>query len=598
MIKELLNNFGKYFEDEKVVLSSYKLQNGIYYLFSKDGNLINKLEVSKDTDNSSSIYQYFKVRDFYSNYIDSNKAVENSVKEKYDNIEYSMNKKICSNNHLTLFFKNKFVQGISGKINDKDAVPVQIFKNGINEYFKSLANLGENSKKGEKEIIENITNIISEKEDIYSNKDNLQNSFDKVIDDLKSKEDIKYDIWIKVFTEASIEEYEKASNKYIALKLFNKNDNNVVINNEIYGINNYNFGLNSKKPFLELKSTPYKIGLIGSDEIRKTRNLYTWLLKNCSVKNYTLIPVDFDFKTDLYEKREIDNKSVYLMRVINDNGNAKVEDFEIIPRYSTKIRRFECDNYINNKLNLDNIYINTEFINELESFVSEIWFSKYLIQSYYNFKDSVSKAKIQEWKKNVLKRYSKIFRELFLKEDPTLFKQNLDKIASEITICMLKDEISKKQYFNASKSMCLWIALDSYFQDKEMNLNMKINNTIEKAKEIAKNSGTINDDKLYYFLVGQVTYYLVSLSRASSLKQDIIEPIIKSNNILKLKSSLQFLHNKYKHEIYLKNEKFNNIFSQILLNEPDESVKENTDMILSGILSKNIFFESIKEEEN
>ncbi len=37
MIYDLINSFGKYFEDEEVVLDNYILQNGIYILFKKDG---------------------------------------------------------------------------------------------------------------------------------------------------------------------------------------------------------------------------------------------------------------------------------------------------------------------------------------------------------------------------------------------------------------------------------------------------------------------------------------------------------------------------------------------------------------------------------
>lgn len=37
MIFDLINSYRKYFEDEKIVLDSYHLQNGIYVLFKKDG---------------------------------------------------------------------------------------------------------------------------------------------------------------------------------------------------------------------------------------------------------------------------------------------------------------------------------------------------------------------------------------------------------------------------------------------------------------------------------------------------------------------------------------------------------------------------------
>lgn len=183
MIFDLMNTFDKYFKDEKVVLDSYRLQNGIYVLFKKDGT--NKiLEVDKDTASTTSLYEYFKVRDFYSNYMDSNKALDTTYKEKIDGKEYSMLKKICSNNHYTLFFKNRFVEGM---IKDpKEAIPITIFQKGIDKYFESMIALGKNDKKTEI-ILDRIKDHIATDEEILENREILKQKFIETIDLLKKK---------------------------------------------------------------------------------------------------------------------------------------------------------------------------------------------------------------------------------------------------------------------------------------------------------------------------------------------------------------------------------------------------------------------------
>ena len=68
-----------------------------------------------------------------------------------------------------------------------------------------------------------------------------------------------------------IDEYKRVSGIYVKTKLFNTNDNNLELNGKTYGSNNYNYGLNSKKPYLELKSTNYKVGsyvkVVNGDKI-------------------------------------------------------------------------------------------------------------------------------------------------------------------------------------------------------------------------------------------------------------------------------------------------------------------------------------------
>ena len=54
----------------------------------------------------------------------------------------------------------------------------------------------------------------------------------------------------------------------------------------------------------------------------------------------------------------------------------------------------------------------------------------------------------------------------------------------------------------------------------------------------------------------------------------------------------QFLYKKYNYEIYLKYPKFNNVLSQLLLQEPEEKVKDNKDVLLAGLLANNLFYQS------
>lgn len=594
MVFDLLNSYRKYFEDEKIVLDSYHLQNGIYILFKKDGSH-EILEVNKDTNNTTSLYEYFKIRDFYSNYIDSNKALDTTYKEKRDGKEYSMLKKICSNNHYTLFFKNRFVEGL---IKDpKEAIPVDIFLKGIDKYFASMIELGKNDKNTEI-ILENIKNNISTDEEILNNQQIIKDKFLETVEIIKEKELTK-DTWIKIFLEADISEYEKASLKYTYLKIFNKNDENKLKDEKIYGINNYNFGYTTgKKPFMELKSTPYKVAsMMSLEDIKAIRNMYIWLLKNVTNKDFIKIPLDFKFEG--LSDQKINGRPIYLLSVKNDNGTAKIEDFDFIPFYSETIKTFKCSNYFNTKFDLEESEFVTKDIYELENKVSKIWFSNSLRESYYSFKEIVSKrTMVASWKKEILKQNAKIFFEFFHKANSRPLKQNLDKIAFNICYNTLLDEYKDAKIYNSIKAMNLWIAFDEYLGG---DFKMIKNDIYLKSKEVVLNSGKIESDEMYFFMVGQVAKYILSKSKANTKTQSMIDPLMKAGKQEKIVSVILQMRDKYGYDLMLNNKKFDNILKQILTDEVEKDIVKNRKYILAGFLEDNLFYiksEDKSKEEN
>lgn len=599
MIYDLLNKYGKYFKNLDVVLDNYRLKNGIYYKFNQDGTF-EKLWVEKDTNQNTELYQYFKIRDLYSNYIDSNKAIPTQTEIMYQEKKCNMLKKICSNNPYTLFFKNKYLEDLCSKEANKEALPTWIFEKGIDKYYSSLVEMITMPKKEDEMIMEQLKGNYLLAEQIMEQKAPMLKAFYTVIEDLKAEEMPK-EIWIRIFLDKTEEDYEKASNLYIMLNIFNNNHGNKTIDGEIFGINNYNFGANSKKPYLELKTTSYKIASrVDLETINVIKNLYLWLLQNGTTKTFVTLPQNYDFCTDNEKEDTIRNQNIFLLKAINDNGRVKVLDYDSISNYSTKIKDFHCENYLESKyswmqpLYTDNIY-------RLEWIVNNIWITNnmksernVLRESYYKEKEKENKSKQVGWKKMFLEKYSAIFLNLFRKENAKPFQNKLQAIGCEVVENTLIDDMKDGgcyQISNAVNAMNLWIALDLYFMIKGGNLKMKIDDVKKRASDIVLKDQEIMADDEYYYLAGQVAYYLLSKSEAGKLTQDVTEPFVKSGNIKKLKKELEYLYNKYKHAIYLKDRKFNHVFSELMLKEPESNVKENKPMILAGMLSNNLFFQ-------
>lgn len=596
MTYDLINSFKEYFKDNKVVLDSYKMDDGYYYLVKNDGTL-KRLIMKKNDPDDYELYKYLKTRDFYSKYLNSNKALDTGYTEIVGKEKYSMLKKICSNNIYTLFFKNKFVLGLCNEQAIKDAVPTDIFEKGINKYYESLQKLG--AKKEEKIILDECY----KSEEIENQKSNMISAFRKVYEDFSKEDKPKDGTWIKIFLEAEEDEYRRVGNIYFSLKLFNTNDSNVKVEDKVYGVNNYNYGLNSKKPYLELKTTPYKISsLISKDEISILNNIYIWLYSNGVSENVLKLPNDWKFKGIPQEKDEINNKNMYLIKVAGNNGVARVDDFEYITNFSTEIRPFKCKDYIRKEgkeFKTTNIY-------GLEWYTNNTWIANnpknernYLRESYYDYESRIAKSMLSNWKKDILKTYSNVFLELFQKQGKGNFIKKIDEIAIKIVENTLIEELEKNKTYIYAPLNCmnLWIAFKTYFKEEGEDEEMKINHIQEDCLEIYMKNGKIENDEQYYYFAGQVAFYLLNKSKASKLTQDVTGPFIKATSLKKLKDELKYLYEKYNYDIYLNSPKFNNILSQLLLQEPESGVKENKDVILAGMLANNIFYTK-KEMEN
>ena len=596
MTYDLLKAFKEYFKDDKVVLDTYKLNDGFYYVIDKDGTF-EKLEVLKGESDDYELEKYIKIRDFYSKYLNSNKAIDTTYTEEIDGKKYNMLKKICSNNIYTLFFKNKMVQGLCNKEATKDAVPVDVFIKGIEKYYDSLMKLGDK----EKEKI--LLNEKYKEEEIEENKEKMLKAFSIVYEDLKDK-DMPKETWIKIFLKKDIEEYKRVSDIYFKIKLFNTTDNNVKVNENVYGANNYNFGLNSKKPYLELKSTPFKVGsLIDNEEIDIMNKMYIWLYNNGVSSNLVKLPTDWKFHGIPKDDEKIEDKDTYILKVAGNNGVARIDDFRYTSHYNIKIKPFKCKNYLDKeKL----ITFDTENIYELIKYTSNIWFSEnenstrnYIRDAYYDYDLKISKSMLANWKKELLKRYSDVFFELFEEEKPDNFIKQIDNIAVEIVTNMFIDGLKQKKTYigNARKAFNLWIAYKEYFNKESEEQKMKRNDIYEQCEKIVKEKGKIETDEQYYFLAGQVAYYYLTRSKASKLTQDVTEPIVRSRTVEKLKDELKFLFKTYGYDVFLVFPKLGNIYSQLMSQTPEGKVKDYSDMLLAGLLANNLFYNEKEKKE-
>ena len=101
-----------------------------------------------------------------------------------------------------------------------------------------------------------------------------------------------------------------------------------------------------------------------------------------------------------------------------------------------------------------------------------------------------------------------------------------------------------------------------------------------------------NDDE-YYYAVGQISRYILELSRAAKKSLDMVKPILTVRDDKMLKKRVALLAKKYDYAIEMKYARAMELLGKVLTYMPDETANEV--MIMAGYVDKNILFMSKKK---
>lgn len=577
-LSEMLENTG---EMDSIVIEQYNMKNGLYIKLDKTGSITDSLVINKDIGILSESYKWFKERDYYSKLIEMNKPVDSK-------------KKIHSNNMYTMFIKCINLP----EVGDSTALSYEDFSEVVNGYYQKL---NREYDKREKEILGlfNIEKIDYEESEVYKNL--LINSIEKIVAFIKGldkESGFSNKEYVKVFIESDensaedINNYIRESNRYFLPKVFNNNKENVLIGNDIYGLSNENMGLNSKKPYLEMKNTkfkvPYRVPL--NDAVRNHR-LMEWIDNARDDKSSIITKFGINYGYDFKSKPEMNysEPGIFFETMPSKTGTV-IKDINIIPKSLEKIREFKYENY----LGLENEDISsTKKRAELEGYVDKTFFKNQMRIFYYN----------SEFKPKGLNGYYINAMEVMKEPMKGFFRLGIDDslnyIIDKMTFGMvmnsaLDDDTSD---YNVRSKMNLRLNLLKYFNiGGKKNMGDILKEIVDKikVKVNADDIIPIESDEEYYFCIGQLTYYLCSLSEAKNKTHSMYNGVLNARSNEKLNNVIYDLYKTYNYKINCGKKRFNNLFGMIKGYKPDSNV--NVDLLLCGILSNNLIYEK-KEEK-
>ena len=366
-------------------------------------------------------------------------------------------------------------------------------------------------------------------------------------------------------------------------------------------------GMNSKKPFLELKSmkckVPYRITI---EEAVLLKIFFDWL--NIQSQLALPIPDDFRFSQELPNHIDLEMQPCHYLHIIKGQ-ELIIDDYEFLPGFSQRIK-FNLQNVLmmeegedKNRYIINNRKINK--LNELEKEVDNIFFNGKLKYNYY-FDPKIEIGRLSKNMANLLMISKAAFHDYFWKGNSKNIRSIIDKISIEIIkeqIRNIKYAKNKLEYYGrfkkAAKAYNLRISLLNYFNLGGKEMAGKIKETIGKMKDkISLNDYVDCDtDDEFYFISGQLAYYILSQSEKSNKNHDLVEPFLRAKDGEKIKKELKYFYARYKHAIPLNYQKYNNAFSMVLAYQC-KSEKKLENMFLAGFLAKNVFYEKKEQEDN
>lgn len=584
MFVDLISFFSKIPDFQQAVLNSYRLGKGIYIIVEDE-----KIKTIKNIDKEQpegEEYEWLQAADYYSQLVDMNKPVDSE-------------KKIHSCNPFAVFIK----ADILPEYGTADKVLSQAeFVQAVERYYDILQKGNKTDGKAA-EILENAGISDIDTNTVLQCRDWVLNSKDVILKAVQDHPPVKGG-YLKIFFYRDISDYEYECKRYLLPKIFNKNDFNLIKSDSIYGLSNSNMGMNSKKPYLELMSTNFKVPfLINIDDAITLKCFFEWITDYKTLEDKSISSMYITHKSsDSVFKNEL-NKFVrgYFIH-LKRGKETLITDFEYLPLNPDINKKYTIDDV----LNLDTWGYNDNYnIWQLEKIIDAVFFSNRLIANYLiDTGDMKSIYKHGEYSKeleSLMLKYRKALHNFFRKGDDKAFTYCVDQMSRSVLYEILKMD-GENGYWKSAAAFNLRIALLEQFNlegDHIMGSYIKeLLQIIRNKRDLDTDQPECENDKEFYFVCGQLTRYFFSLSEAADPKHSMIEGFLRARDANVLKRKLKESYFAYGHEISLKSKRFDKLWSMVMGYETNSVVREYDDYFNAGFASTNLLYEKKEKQED
>lgn len=590
MLRDCLRVFEKELENrtERWLLDNYEPKKGTYILINMDKDFLVEecIDIAQDKKTGETIgrthkdYRFIQFLDYHSKLMEMNKPMDPK-------------KTIHSNNLYTFFLKK---ESIAEKKLTNEVIEgyYQTILHPAQKYTKPKANVL--YRKIEEEIGP-VDACAAEKIREWIN--NWREHPDILQDvDMTKKEYIKF-FFVYEDREKTERLYKQENRRYLLPNIYNSNDYNREVNGQTVGLPGNNMGMNSKKPYLANKSRKVEVPDLESlDEVVLKGKFFDYLWGQASAGKVNIY-VDYENNRIMsYGNNEaadvLDNGG--FIRIRKEKNEAEIQCMDTIVGYSPNLKRgFEYKNILDLKpeqqAEVSAGYGWKPTLFDLNLLFDEVFFGKKLIYNYFNEPADITFKDRQL--ENILLTYRGRLFDWFYKGADTYMKE----ITEEMSMRLILHSMENGYWNKIKHQMNLMWSLQDYFAgDGRMEETVRmVKQNLKKHLDMYQEEWDFENDEEYYYALGQLVNYFLSLSKAKKTPLSMINAFLNAENNEVVKEKVIQMFQKYSYGIdSRKDARVKNLISHIMLYEPKGKVLK--DMMIAGVTGSRIIFEA-KEEK-
>lgn len=583
MLQECVEIFKEQMENElqkgrDIILDEYIPTEGDYIIVKKDGTIM-ACSIKYDKKNkrliginqSDRVYRDICFYDYHSRLVSMDKPQDPK-------------KVVHSNNYMSFWVKyDSFDNG-------------KLKLEAIDRYFDILRNPRDKYKNADLIMYDYIYNKIGDVNiaQLEKNRSWIKNNIfelDKLALNLKKKK------YLKIFFEDDTDTYIKEEKRYVVTKIYNKNDYNIEIDNNIYGLSGNNLGLNSKKPYLEHKTRKLSVpNLIEVEQVLLQRKFFDFLTNKANLGYYNIFFNDVSKKITALQNGEFieGNFAGYFIQIqMGKEVLIKYQDTIVDYKYNLA-KKFIFKNVLSREPDgkIDkyrHFYTEYNKKTDIMNILNEILFFKCLKSNLFNDVDEIT-IKNPLVKRNIIMSRDIISAWIYKGQ-----KNNVRHVIKSVSLDMIKNSINEGYIGKALLQFNMMDSFEEYFGGEDMgNKYIGIRSSI-KTKINASDYQVCENDDEYLYAVGQLIRYFVSLSKSKDKAHSLANPFLSCRNNEMLLKKLTHYFEKYNHNFKLINKRGNKLYT--LVSNYEYNKKIDKTMVIAGYISDNLVYESDKESK-
>ena len=568
--EELKRTEEKTGDGERLILDSYIPADGVYIVVGQSGEirscaikLNKKSRILEQTPNDNDLLRKIRFYDYHSRLVSMDKPQDPK-------------KVIHSNNYLAFWVKQESLE--NGKLDEA----------AIDRYFDVLRNPREKYKKPQDRkmydyIAEQIGDIDQER---------LEKNRTWIKENVFRLEELNILLsgknYLKIFFEGDEELYIKEEQRYVMTKIFNKNDYNLELEEKILGLPNDNLGLNSKKPYMENKTRRVPVSyLITPEEAVLQRKFFDYLMNKANAGETDLYFDTTKKRITAQKKGEMFSSDFtgYFLQV-QKGKEVEIHHQDTIVDYKYHlIKPFRYQNVLGLE-DKEERYKEYRNKTELQSVINEVLFSSWLVGNYFTEEEKLSVD--GELKRNLVWSREAIFAWLYKGLDV-----NMDRVLHKVCMNMIKNSVRNGFTMKMGQQFNLMCSLEEYFKggcgmaEKYADIQSKLRNKINQSGDCE-----IETDEEYFYAVGQLVFYFISLSKAKEKMHSLANPFLIDTDNTVIRKKLKQYFMKYNYQLKFNGYKFNRMYRMV-----DAYVLKNKvqqEYLFGGYIGNNLIYESNK----